>query len=440
MKKTILLLLFVLSATSVFSQGMFNLFGKTDDFFKLMGEEKFPEAYAYFDPQFQAKVPQDKLHELWTTLGGKLGKLESISITSSKTQGELYVFTVEAKFLMDTQNFTLAFNKTEKIVGLFLQPKATSTEYIRPMYADTTLYSEKEIYIKADAKHSLVGILTVPKKATNYPLVVMVHGSGPGDMDGSVGPNRPLRDFAAGLGAKGIASIRYVKRTTLYANEFIGAITVKEEVLDDALAAVAMARTLPGVDKKKIYVLGHSLGGMLAPRIATLAPDLNGLILIAAPARKLSDLVAEQTQYMYGSSVDTSEAGKKALAEMNSDIERSRLTSLPATMKADSAIMGLPASYWIDLNKYDQVETIKKLNKQRVFVAQGAFDFQVSMKDFELWSAALSGRDNVELKSYVDLNHLMSSQVEKGTLQQYQKPGNVSSILMDDLTSWINLK
>ena len=439
MKKTIVIFLFLLTATSAFSQGMLNLFGKSEDFFKVLGAEKFPEAYAYFDPTFQAKVSADKLQDMWTTISGKLGKLESISIVSSKTQGDFYVFIVEGRFTYDTQAFSLAFNKSEKIVGMVLQPKANNAEYVRPMYADTNLYTEKEIYITADPKHSLVGILTVPKNVTNYPLVVMVHGSGPSDMDGAIGPNRPLRDLAAGMGAKGIASIRYVKRTTLYANEFVGAFTVKEEVLDDALTAVAMARTIIGVDKKKIYVLGHSLGGMLAPRIATLAPDLAGIILLAAPARSMSDISKEQVAYMTELANDTTQAMKQNMSMYNKELERSRLTSL-GTLKPDSVILGLPASYWIDLNKYNQVETIKKLDKQRVFVAQGAFDFQVSMTDFDLWSAALAGRSNAELKSYVDLNHLLSSQTEKGTMQQYQKAGNVSSILMDDLTSWINMK
>ncbi|MBC7565862.1 MAG: DUF3887 domain-containing protein, partial [Pedobacter sp.] len=182
MKKTILLFFILLSTTSAFSQGMLNLFGKTEDFFALMSEEKYTEAYVYFDASFQAKVPATKLQEMWTSISEKLGKLQTVNILSSKLQGDLFVLSVEGKFANDGQNFTIAYNKTEKIVGLFLQPKSPSMDYIKPSYADTTLYSEKEIYVTTE-KHKLVGILTTPKKAVNYPLVVLVHGSGPSDMD-----------------------------------------------------------------------------------------------------------------------------------------------------------------------------------------------------------------------------------------------------------------
>jgi fermentation-respiration switch protein FrsA (DUF1100 family) len=438
MKKIILLFFILLSTTSAFSQGMLNLFGKTEDFFALMSEEKYTEAYVYFDASFQAKVPAAKLQEMWTSVSEKLGKLQTVNIQSSKSQGDLFILSVEGKFVNDSQSFTLAYNKAEKIVGLFLQPKAPSMDYIKPSYGDTSLYKEKEIFVTTE-KHKLVGILTTPKKGVNYPIVVLVHGSGPSDMDGSVGPNRPLKDLAMGLAAKGIASIRYVKRTTIYANEFIGVFTVKEEVLDDALAAIALARATPGVNKKQIYLVGHSLGGMLAPRIASLAPDLNGIILLAAPARTLTDLIIEQNNYIYSLTKDTTAAGKKVMTDAQVEFAKSKLTTLGTTIKPDSIILGLPASYWVDLNNYHQVDVAKKL-KQRIFIAQGGNDFQVSMADFDLWKSALGQRKNVTLKSYVDLNHLLSTQTEKGSAAQYGKPGNVSSILIDDITAWINTK
>ena len=438
MKKTILLLFILLTTTSAFSQGMLNLFGKTEDFFSLLASQKYPEAYNYFDSTFQAKVTAPKLQEMWTSISEKLGKLETINIQSSKAQGDFYVLSVEGKFANTSQNFTVAYNKAEKIVALLLQPKTQAVDYIRPSYADTTLYQEKEVYVTAE-KHRLVGILTTPKKAVNFPLVVLVHGSGPNDMDGTVGPNKPLKDIAAGLAAKGIASIRYVKRTTIYPNEFAKVFTVKEEVIDDALAAIALARTVPGVNKKQLYLMGHSLGGMLAPRIASLAPDLNGVILLAAPARTLTDLIVEQNNYMYKLANDTTAASKKLMADAQVEFAKSKLTALGTTIKPDSIILGLPASYWIDLNNYSQLETAKKL-KQRMFVAQGGNDFQVSMTDFDLWNATLGQRKNVTLKSYVDLNHLLSTQAEKGSAEQYRKAGNVSSLLIDDITTWINSK
>ncbi|MES2455493.1 MAG: alpha/beta fold hydrolase [Bacteroidota bacterium] len=438
MKRTILLFFILLFTTSAFSQGILNMIGRSEEFFKLLSSEKFTEAYATFDAGFQAKVTEDNVKQIWTKLSEKLGKLESIQVTSSKTQGEFFTVTLEGKFTNDSQNFLLAFDKSEKIVGFFLQPNTKVAAYIPPAYADTSLYREKEIYIKT-LKHSLVGILTAPKKGTNYPIVVLVHGSGPQDMDESFGPNKPLKDLAVGLASKGIASIRYVKRTMVYAQEFGKAFTVKEEVMDDALAAIALARTVVSANKTQIYLLGHSLGGMMAPKLATLAPDVKGIVLLAAPARKLTDLIAEQSKFMFSLEKDTTKLAKLQLDSAVKDLERSRITKL-GTLKADSILFGLPAAYWVDLNLYNQVSTAKKLLKQRIFVAQGTHDFQVSTTDYNLWKSALAANKKAVFKLYPELNHMMMVQKDKGDLKQYQVPGNVSATVINDVAMWIKAK
>ncbi|TKC03656.1 alpha/beta fold hydrolase [Pedobacter frigoris] len=438
MKRVCLLFFALLITTSAFSQSVLNLLGKSQDFFKLLSEEKYTEAYGFFDSTFQAKVPEAKIKEIWEKLGEKLGKYESGSVSSSKTEGELFAVVIDVKFTNDSQPFLLAFNKAEKMVGFFLQPKSPVEGYVLPAYADTTLYKEEEVYVKAPG-HNLVGLLTTPKKAANYPIVVLVHGSGPSDMDATYGPNKPLKDLALGLAAKGIASIRYVKRTMIYPGEFIGAFTVKEEVMDDALAAIALARTIPGADKKQIYVLGHSLGGMLAPRMPLLAPDLKGIIMVAAPARKLSDMIVEQNKFLFSLMNDTTAAGKKQLDTIVAEYEKGKLTKL-GTMKPDSIVAGLPAAYWIDLNVNNQVEAAKKISKQKVFIAHGENDYQVTATDYNIWKAALGTKKNVTLKSYPELNHMLSVHPEKSTPQQYQSPASVFDGLINDISAWIKAK
>jgi len=435
MKKVTLLILSLFLTTASFAQGMLNLFGKSDDFFKLMNEQNFTAAQAFFDPTLQSKISVADLQKLWDNMNTRLGKFESVDVTQSKSQGEFFTVTLEGKFANASQSFLLAFNKAEKLVGFYLQPRpAAGTTYLNPAYADITLYDEKEVYVTA-AGHKLVGRLTVPKNAVNFPIVVLVHGTGPSDMDETLGPNKPFKDLAAGLAAKGVASIRYVKRTLVHGNEFTGAFTVKEETMDDAVAAVALAATIPGIDKKQIYLLGHNLGGMLAPRIAALAPQLNGIILAEAPARKFADVLVEQNKYLYEVSKDTTQAGKKQYDGVVAELQKGTITSL-GKMKPDSIVLGLPASYWVDLNQYNQVEAAKKI-RQRILVIQGENDFQVSMQDYNLWKTELSGHPNVTFKQYSDLNHLLSSQVEKGTVAQYQTASSVSETLIIDIVAWI---
>jgi dienelactone hydrolase len=434
MKKIILFFTIMLSTTAVFSQGVMGLINRSEDFFTTMEQGKFEDATGFFDISLQAQVKPENLKDLWTKLNAQIGKYQSVDVVQSKTEGQYVVVILEGKFEKDSQRFLLAYNKAEKMVGFYLQPKATSTSYTTPTYVDTAAIKQTEVKLKG-VKNDLVGMLTMPKTGKNFPVVILVHGSGPGDMDQTVGAVKPFKDIALGLASKGIASIRYVKRTLVYPNEFVGAFTVKEETINDALTAIELTKTIPELDKKQIYVFGLSLGGMLAPRIATLSPDIKGLIMAAAPARKFTDLIVDQNRYMSGLANDTTKAFKDMMAKSMVAIESTRIAKL-GTVKPDSSILGLPASYWVDLNAYDQVAAAKKL-KQRIMIIQGGMDFQVTDTDFKLWSTALGKKSNTTLKLYPDLNHPLTVQTEKGTAEQYKKPANVAEPVINDIAAWI---
>ena len=433
--KLIIALLFISQIT--FGQSIINLINRADSFFDTMDKGNFQEAHTFFDESVKDKISPDELKLFWLRLGNTLGTFEAVEGAQNKTQGEFYQVTLECVFTKGTQGFTFIFNKSEKLVGFFVAQSSAEAAYVEPAYADTNLYSQKEIEIKF-ANGQMAGMLTTPKSGTNFPLVVFVHGSGPSDMDETVGPNKPFKDLAVGLAAKGIASIRYVKRSKIYPNEFTKIFTAKEEVLDDALAAIEIAKSTPGINKAQIFLMGHSLGGMLAPRIAALSPDLAGIILAAAPARKLSDVIAEQNKYLYAVSGDTSAAMRKQFQEAANEIDRSRLLKL-GDIAADSVILSAPASYWIDINNYDQLASARRFTK-KILVIQGENDFQVSVQDFSIWRAALAANRNASFKLYPDLNHLLSSQKQKGNGMQYRTPANVSPRLIDDISVWIKGK
>jgi pimeloyl-ACP methyl ester carboxylesterase len=435
MKKIFLLATLLLISTVSFSQNVVSLFGKANEFFNLLESGKYDTAHLYFDESERAKVTPENLKQLWTSIKGKLGQVEYLDAIQSKTEGQFFAVTLEGKFERDKQSFVLLFNKAEKLVGLFLPRNAII--YSKPFYADTNLFVEKQVYLTSGT-HKLAAVITLPKNKLNFPVVVLVHGSGPNDMDETIGPNKPFKDLAWGLASKGIASVRYVKRTVLYASEFQKIFTVKEEVIDDALAAIALAKTIKGVDLKKVYVFGHSLGGMLAPKIAKMVPDLKGIVMAAAPARKLTDIIIDQNKYLVSITPDSTGALKNDLPMVIASIEKSRIFAL-GKMKPDSVIIGLPASYWIDLNTYDQVATAKALVAQRIFVIQGGNDFQVPETDYNLWMAALGKKPNAKFKFYGEINHLLSPQLEKGDAQQYQTMVNVSESVVNDLAAWMKL-
>ena len=143
------------------------------------------------------------------------------------------------------------------------------------------------------------GTLTVPNGKGPFPAIVLVHGSGPNDRDESIGANKPFRDLAYGLATHGIAVLRYDKRTHVHPEQFANIVfTVKEETIDDALSAVALLRTTAHIDPTRICVLGHSLGGMLIPRIGLADNRVAGLIVLAGATMPLGDTMLRQVRYL----------------------------------------------------------------------------------------------------------------------------------------------
>jgi len=247
--------------------------------------------------------------------------------------------------------------------------------------------------------------------------VILVHGSGPHDRDETIGPNKPFRDLAWGLANRGIAVLRYEKRTHQYGDRMGGNpnLTVREETTDDALAAVGVLRTHDRIDPKRIFVLGHSLGGMLAPRIGVADPSLAGLVIMAGTTRPLLDVAREQLVY---------------LATIN-----------PGSPDPDKGIEQLkraaPDAYWKDLDSYSPGATAATLTFP-MLILQGERDYQVTTADLQGWRDALRGHSGVTIKSYPTLNHLFQAGEGKSTPAEYQKAGHMPDFVLDDIAAWIN--
>jgi dienelactone hydrolase len=258
--------------------------------------------------------------------------------------------------------------------------------------------------------------------------VVLVHDSGPNDRDESLGANKVFKDLAEGLGSRGIAVLRYEKRNRQYAAKMAGRtdVTVEEETVEDAARAVALLRTQKEVDAGKIYVLGHGLGGYVAPRIAEEAGQIAGFIMLAANARPLEDLIVEQAEYLGFPAKDLE--GIKAQAK--------RIKSLEQADAASPPLLGMTATYLLDLKSYDPIASVKKI-PVRILFLQGGRDFQVTSKDLDLWKAGLASRKDVSFQTFPALNHLFIAGEGKSTDTEYKKPGHVAPEVIDAIAKWI---
>jgi len=277
-----------------------------------------------------------------------------------------------------------------------------------------------------------------PKNAKGkIPVVVLVHGSGPNDMDETIEANKPFKDLAYALAKQGIGVVRYDKRTYVYPDLIYnqGNFIPEQETIVDAISATRLARKLPDADSNRIYIAGHSFRAMLAPLIAGQAGKLvAGIILMAGPARPLEELILDQTQYL--DSLIPSDKNKRRLEGLKGQVEMVNKGDFGPKTPSTQLPLGLTASYWLFLHYYHQVETAKKL-KIPILILQGQRDYQVTMTDFDLWKKSLDKSKNVTFHSYPKLNHLFMEGEGKSIPAEYETPGHVAEYVIKDIVDWI---
>jgi uncharacterized protein len=294
---------------------------------------------------------------------------------------------------------------------------------------------ERDTLVTTGAIH-LPATLSLPAGAVHAPAVVLVHGSGPNDRDETVGANKPFRDLAQGLARHGIVVLRYEKRSRAAPLSFMGRrFTVDDEVVDDALSAAALLRTLPEVDPGRVVVLGHSLGGTLAPRIGERDTALAGLVILAGATRPLTDMIEAQFAYLRSLPGADTAAMDKALAGMAPGIAAVRALT-PADSATTNVFFGAPAAYWLDLAGYDPVQVAETV-RMPILILQGGRDYQVTSVDLARWRAGLGGRKNVQILEYPTLNHLFIAGSGLSSPAEYGVPGSVEGQVIADIAAWI---
>ena len=302
----------------------------------------FAKIEAIFDDRMAAALPAGRLEAAWKALLTQAGAFKSCGAPRVQTAGELDVSVSPCEFAQARINAQVVFDKAGRIAGLSFRPAAAA--YSPPPYATPSSYAETDVTI-GSGEWALPGTLTTPVGDGPFPAVVLVHGSGPGDRDETIGAEKPFKDLAVGLASRGVAVLRYDKRTKVHPQKLaaVGAFTVQQEVLDDVVLAVAALRAQPRIDPARVFVLGHSLGGMLIPRIVPLVPKVAGAIVMAGAARPLEQAIVEQTKYLAGAdgTVTPDEQARIADAEKLSAQVRA-LT--PADASRTDMVSGAPPS------------------------------------------------------------------------------------------------
>ncbi len=250
------------------------------------------------------------------------------------------------------------------------------------------------------------------------PIVVFVHGSGPNDRDETLGPNKLFRSLADSLAVRGIASLRYDKRTMLYKGG-ADTLTYREETVDDAIQAV---RQLHEAGYMHIFLAGHSLGGHLAPLIAeTAAPMLSGVIILSGNVSNIQSAIESQLHYL-GRQQGASEAMIR--------------------QSIDQMLAALPARYRQFDEAYAPQPVVRRLLAEhpalRWLVVQGGHDYQVTMADYYMWQRMFGPRATYCYGPTLD--HILRSLPTMATPQDYMNPGEIDTKVISALSEFINTK
>lgn len=387
-----------------------------------------------FAPDMRKAAPPEALRKAVAPQLAALGAVKEIGQPEVSKAGPFELAVIPVKFERGTLWLQMSFNAAGEIAGLFLRPPAYARSWQRPDYSRPDAFTERELTAGAEG-WPLPATLTLPRGMPPFPALVLVHGSGPNDRDESVGAAKPFRDLAEGLASCGVAVLRYEKRTRRHTARLAAAgITLREEVIDDALAAAELLRRTPGVDPHRVFVLGHSLGAWLAPIIAAEDSRLAGVILMAAPARPLEQLYVEQIRYILSLDPAPTPAARAKLEE--AEREAAAVRKIRESGQGPERALGAPRAYWLSFRGLDPLSAAARLPVP-VLVLHGERDYQVTTEDFRLWRKALEGKHNAALKLYPGLNHLFQPGGGASAPAEYERPGHVSAEVIRDLCEWL---
>jgi uncharacterized protein len=406
---------------------------------------------ARFNDRMRGAVPHDRFVSMLEQIRGQFGNLKQCGEPAGTTRDGLRVVAYRCEFDNATLTLRLAWNDQHQLAGMFIVPPRPDQAAGAPLPDGS-----REEPITTGAKGwPLPGTMTIPARAPQdlprAPIVVLIHGSGPNDRDETIGANKPFRDLTVGLARHGIATLRYDKRTEALGPRFVDEVknpTMDDEIVDDAVAAMVQAAARRDVGP--LFIVGHSQGAWLAPRIADGATKrgvhVAGIVMLASPITPFEDLIVDQ--YAFLTQMKSRGATDEMLQEMKN--RRDNVKKLvaqhgvgsadPTATTAVDALplpLNLPASLWLDLARYDPAAALAAQPDLPALLTFGGRDFQVPIREKDLWEAKLAGRANATIVAFPAMNHLLIDGSGPMSPSEYNQPGHASDALIDRVSGWI---
>ena len=404
---------------------------------------RFGEICDLFLPSLRAMVSPDALRAGWDHEISRCGPVTSVGEPVSEP-GQAGTVLVRVPLRCERGGLTLLVSvaPSGQVAGVQLGPPAAAepaAPWEPPDYADPDAFHEEEVTI-GSGPLGVGGTLSLPDDSREpVPAAVLLAGSGPNDRDGTVGRNKPLKDLAWGLVSRGVAVLRFDKVTYAHPREVSGLadFTLADEYLPHAVAAVELLGRHPGVDAARVVLVGHSLGGTVAPRVAAAAPTVAGLVILAGGTEPLHWAAVRQVRYLASLNPDTAAASAPVVEAMSEQARRVDSPELSRATLASDLPFGVPAAYWLDLRSYQPVSAAGALGRP-MLILQGGRDYQVTVSDDLVgWQTGLSGRPDVTIRVHPDDNHFFFRGSGPSTAAESEPAQHVDPAVVSDVAGWI---
>jgi len=321
----------------------------------------------------------------------------------------------------------IIFENDKLIAGFHYLQEKQQTAYSADIVSQDVEFGSDDFPINAT--------ITYPGNGDDFSCIILVPGSGPTDRDSTLYENTPLKDLALGLAEKGIASLRFDKRSFTHSTKIdVKTFTPYEEYIEDVVFAYNYLKSNEKIDSKSIYIAGHSQGGNLIPAFAK-EVEAAGYIILAGNVTPLHQLTINQLEYLYNLDDILSkeeESQLNAYKQMRDNINNIEENSDYLA----SDLMGISKNYWLFYKNYDPINYAKEID-EKILIISGSRDYQVPRSEFELWKSGLEGMDNVDFKLFEGMNHLLFVGEGTPSPQEYMNPKQVSQELINYISEWI---
>lgn len=414
---------------------------KTKTLTELLAKRDFDKFKENISEEFK-KATEGQDLDVFKMLEKELGAYKEITKTEIETQNGYYLTDSTLQFERGTVDQTIAFNG---------EMVADGVNYLNMKKDIVPEEGEKEITLDAGTGYPVKGMIKMPKGEVKAGIVI-VDGSGPNDMNMTLGQNKMMKHLSDQLAEKGFAVLRFNKRTYQYGKELakIGMqnkTLIKDEFIDDAAEGLKTLAKEQGIPTDKLFILGHSQSGSYLPVINETAGNLaKGYIILSGTPTNIAELSKKQLEKVIEEGSENADEEQVKMMKQNIKTNDELLKKIETMSdeelnKPENYPFGIPGVYVKDLMKYDPIKLYND-SKLPIFIRIAEFDKQVPISELELWKNGLDKNENDSIEEVKGANHMMQPSDGKTKLanlitDEYQKDAPIVSSVIDDIAAWI---